>query len=292
MKRKGILALTLSVTIITTSSAGMVKAEEMKSNPMYKIIRDVNSPVQGIVTNVLKPYILNEKEINTVFMNSVNDIERLKLQEGYYVFENEKYDIEGTDVYVMISLGKRNTTGYGIKIVSAEDIEGISKITIQETKPSPDMMVGQAITYPYVIVRLSQATPNVKVVTEDGAELSPLSNSSEVEEKGWSELEERWDVSPDKVWLITFKSNISKAVINEDTIYVRDRIGVKFPVEVVLGDDKKTARVVPLEKYREGQEYYLFISNKMYSKNGIFKRLKGYRMKFTIEGEVTVRDVE
>lgn len=290
MNRKNELILTLLFATISVAPANLVKAKEIKPEAISVASCLAATPVQGITTNQLKPYVLNEKEVQTILGNFSDEIEKLKYHSGYYVFDNEKYGIKDSEVYVMISLGERNTTGYGIKVVSAEDIEGVSKITIQETKPLPDMMVGEVVTYPYIIVKFSQGTPNVKVVTDSGTELFSLMNQLELEEKDWKNLKPYWDVSEDKEWLITFKKDISTTAVNDDTIYVRDSGGRKVPVELITGEDNKTIKIVPIEKYVEGQTYYLFISNKINLQKDSTNNTKGYRMTFSIKGDVTVGD--
>jgi hypothetical protein len=283
MNRKKILIFTLIFASISVIPANLTKAEEIKSTIIYQ-------NALGVTTNQLKPYILNEKELHTVFVNFSKDIEKLQLNTGYYVFDNKKYGLDDSEVYVMISLGKRPTTGYGINLLSAEDIEGTSKITIQEIKPLPNAMVGEAITHPYIILRYSKGTSNVKVVAEDGAELSALVNPLETEDTEWNDLKPWWDVSADKEWLITFKKNITTTMISDNMIYVRDSNGNKVPVELITGTDNKTVQVVPVEKYSEGQTYYLFISNKVNLPKDSSDNKKGYRMTFSIESEVTVGD--
>lgn len=290
MNRKNILILALIFASVSLAPASLVKAKEIKPEATSTVICGTTTPVQGITTNKLNPYVLNEKEVQTALGRFSKEIENLKHHEGYYVFDNAKYGIKDSEVYVMISLGERNTTGYGIKILSAEDIEGISKITIQETKPSTGTMVGEAITYPYVIVKFAQGTPKVKVLTDKGTELPSLVDLSELENKDWKSLKPCWDVPEDKEWLITFKKDISKTEVNDNTIYVRDSNGGKIPAKLVIGEDNKTVKVVPVEKYASGQTYFLFISDKVYSQKDLSNNKKGYRMSFSIKGNVTVGD--
>lgn len=211
MKKKSMSRLALGLAILSaTTSVNIAMAKEIGTEVAPKVIYStISAPVNQITTNQLKPYVLSDKELYGVLGNYSDQIQKLKLQSGYYVFDNEKYDIKDSNVYVMISLGQRNTTGYGIKVLSVEDIEGISKITIQETKPAPDMMVGEAITYPYIVVRFSQGTPNVKVVTDNGVELSPINQNS----KGKAKV---WHPEKNKKWFITFKNmNSFMKIISE-----------------------------------------------------------------------------
>ncbi|WP_411678924.1 protease complex subunit PrcB family protein [Clostridium thailandense] len=289
MNRKNILIFTLIISAISAVPANLVKAQEDQPKVISAIC---SKPPQGITTNELKPYVLNEKEIATVFGNYSNEIEKLKLHSGYYVFDNEKYGLEASDIYVFISLGKRNSTGYGINVASVEDVEGISKIAVQETKPSSNDMVGESITYPYIIVKFQQGTQNVKVITESETELSPLVNSSELQEQNWTDIQARLNVPINKEWLITFKNNILKENISDDTIYVRDSRGYKVAVDLTVGEDNKTVKVTPADKYEEGQTYYLFVSKTTNSQKDSTNKIKGYRMAFNILGDVTIGDVE
>lgn len=290
MNRKNALLLVLIFAGTLAAPATIVKATEAKLEPRYKVISAPVIPIKGFTTNQLKPYILSDKEVQAVLGNYSDEIEKLKSKTGYYVFDKEKYGINDSNVYVMISLGQRNTTGYGLQVNSVEDIEGISKITIHEIKPAPDAMVGEAITYPYMILRFAQGTPNVKVVTDSGEELPSLVNTSELEERGWNDLKPWWDVSEDKEWLITFKKSITAVAINDETVYVRDSSGRKVATQLIKGEDKKTVRVVPVEKYIPGETYYLFISDKMNTKKEATVISTGYRMQFTIKSEISVEE--
>jgi hypothetical protein len=289
MKKNRLLTWALALTItLGALPFSFVKAEEVKNEGSNQLISSPVMPIRGITTNKLTPYVLNEKELNTVFNGFTEEIESLKLQEGFYVFDNEKYGIKDNNVYVMISLGQRGTPGYGIKVLSVEYIEGISAIAIQETKPAPDMMLPQVITHPFIVVRFAQGTRNVRVTKDDGKELSSLVRSSELEEKGWINLKAATNVAAGKEWRITFNKDISKLTIDESTIYVRDSSGRKVPVELISDKDSKSIRVVPEQYYEEGETYYLFIADRMNSKFSRFLKLKGYRMKFTIEVGVVV----
>jgi hypothetical protein len=289
MKKNRILTWALAFTItLGALPFSFVKAEEAKNEGSYQVISAPVMPIKGITTNKLTPYILNEKELNTTFDGYIEEIENLKLQEGFYVFDNEKYSIKDNNVYVMISLGQRGTPGYGLEVRSIEDIEGISAITIQETKPAPDMMLPQVITYPYIVVRFAQGTPNVRVTKDDGKELSSLVRSSEIEEKGWINLKAATNVAANKEWRVIFNKDISKLTVDESTIYVRDNSGRKVPVELIVDKDNKSVRVIPVQYYEDGETYYLFIADRANNKFSRFLKLKGYRMKFTIELGVAV----
>jgi hypothetical protein len=63
---------------------------------------------------------------------------------------------------VGILLGQRNTGGYRVTI-TAIDREGADLlVTWREQKPAPDLMVTQALTYPYHLVRIARSSEPVK----------------------------------------------------------------------------------------------------------------------------------
>lgn len=63
--------------------------------------------------------------------------------------------------YLLISLGKRNTGGYSIEIVSVEEKAGQVVVTYRERKPAPGEMVIQVITYPWIVLEIDTALPIV-----------------------------------------------------------------------------------------------------------------------------------
>lgn len=69
---------------------------------------------------------------------------------------------------VSINSGERNTGGYSIKVKSVEDIEGITKITVEETAPAKDAIVTEALTYPKTVIKIKGAAENFQVVDVSG----------------------------------------------------------------------------------------------------------------------------
>ena len=63
---------------------------------------------------------------------------------------------------IAVFLGTRNTGGYRAMITEIERHGSDLVVTWQEEKPSPDLMVTQALTSPFHIVRIDKTTDPVK----------------------------------------------------------------------------------------------------------------------------------
>lgn len=118
------------------------------------------SPVQGITTNKIKFTVLNGDEIP---QDIISFSEKHCQNAGFKAFE----DKDGQYI-VLICLGQRNTGGYSISVKSVEDIEGKTSIIVQETKPAPDAIVTQIITYPSVYIRIANIAPNFVIQNTEG----------------------------------------------------------------------------------------------------------------------------
>ena len=68
----------------------------------------------------------------------------------------------GKEVLIAINLGQRPTLGYSVYVETIAKTQGQLVVTVVEQKPAPGGMVGQAITSPWVIIRMDrQAEPLV-----------------------------------------------------------------------------------------------------------------------------------
>lgn len=91
--------------------------------------------------------------------NMTESIGSIRVFEGFAYFKAE-------DEYVVfIGMGKKPTGGYGIEVKTVEDIEGLTKITVEEKSPQNGDVVTQALTYPYVLVKIKGCAENFEVAT-------------------------------------------------------------------------------------------------------------------------------
>ncbi len=68
-------------------------------------------------------------------------------------------DEETTQVLVLFwALGEKQTAGYGLKITSAEMIDGTLTVTAHIDRPGEDEMAAQVLTYPYAAAAIPEVT--------------------------------------------------------------------------------------------------------------------------------------
>jgi hypothetical protein len=74
-----------------------------------------------------------------------------------------------------------------------------------------------------------------------------------------------YKVNQDKVWTVNFSNDIDETTVNKDNVYVLDDEGNK--VEVKLEVSGKALIISPVENYKSGHKYKLYISDKVQSVN-------------------------
>jgi|GEM_PF-4373017 len=74
-----------------------------------------------------------------------------------------------------------------------------------------------------------------------------------------------YKVNSDKVWTVNFSNNIDGSTVNKDNVYVVDDEGNK--VDVKLEVDGKALIISPIENYKSGHKYQLYIGEKVQSVN-------------------------
>jgi hypothetical protein len=82
---------------------------------------------------------------------TVEKIESVKHKKGYMLLtEDEEY------AYLFIGSGEKPTGGYDIKIKSVTQTGDKTLISVEEISPGKDDMVTEALTYPYIIVKIGK----------------------------------------------------------------------------------------------------------------------------------------
>lgn len=100
------------------------------------------------------------------------------------------------------------------------------------------------------------------------------------------------DVPINKVWSIKLSSSISASTVNDQNIYVVDSSGQHQNVKVSLAADTKMIQVTPLENYKSGESYTLYILKALASASPNSIALKSnLRMQFTVATAVTVKSI-
>ena len=71
----------------------------------------------------------------------------------------------GDSTLVAVFLGARPHSGYGVKIVSAEEKERMVVVNVVEYTPAPGMMYAQAIVHPYDMALIPKTGKPIQFVT-------------------------------------------------------------------------------------------------------------------------------
>ena len=167
MKKILILMLVFALTVGILAACQTAASDNGKPEAAGSTTEKEKTPAAGDNQNEGIAYNkLTFEEIydtGTLPAEIAGNIERLGHTRGYAYFKlNDAF-------IVSVNSGERNTGGYSTKVKSVEDIEGITKITVEETAPDKDAMVTQALTYPMTVIKVKGAAENFQVV--DGNEM-------------------------------------------------------------------------------------------------------------------------
>lgn len=102
---------------------------------------------------------------------ALNEFDILKQNRGFYQWQSESIH-----PIFLLGLGLKPTGGHAIEVETIEIVGPNLYIRVKETAPSPEDMVTQALTYPYIMIRLAEdiAFEGVVVENQDGEDFSPL----------------------------------------------------------------------------------------------------------------------
>lgn len=159
--------LFMSFTLLTACNNG-VAAEDAK---IKEAILAKQNPAKDITVNKIDFQVVNLQELKSSFKGY---FEAKKAYKGY-----SSLKAEDGEVYIGIFSGKKNTGGYGIKVLHAEDVEGKTVVTVEETRPKPSTYVTQAITYPYVVIKMKDTVGSIIVRNTKGEEFKDISTAGE-----------------------------------------------------------------------------------------------------------------
>ena len=278
MMNKRIILSLVSILILAFGIDFRVAAKEREENSLTH---------NSITANKIS---FDQVSIEDAPDRMVNLINIYKRSKGFVYYTD---DANGY-VYIGILMGEKSTGGYSVKVTEVQDNEGKTDVFVQEICPSADAIVTQVITYPYIIIRAKGITTSITVtgsfhayyknLMEDEKAIDDVVNTEENTEKNWIDIKPYSNVSQNKVWTIKFNKSTVSAILNKETVYVRDMDGKKVDAELAHGEDSKTVLVKPSAEYKSGNTYYLFVSNKINGNdNSKSSDNKGFRMKFTVK---------
>ena len=79
---------------------------------------------------------------------------RKVLSEELILNKVKKEDIKRSN-FLYLSLGEKNTAGYGISVSNVEEFKEKIIVTISKMQPAPSSVLTQALTYPFCIVKIN-----------------------------------------------------------------------------------------------------------------------------------------
>jgi len=93
-------------------------------------------------------------------------VSNLKGVRGYFVFDQQKYNT-GDNLYILISSGEKVTGGYSLEVNTVSAEGGTLSVIVEEEEPADDVSVIQALTYPFVVLKLDRSFENFSIVNTD-----------------------------------------------------------------------------------------------------------------------------
>lgn len=170
--RKIIITAMVATAVFSLLLSGCKKEDSENTAPPSQTPMESPSasPNPGITVNDIE---FLEIEIDSLSEDKISLINDMALTGGYY------YWVDSEGLYtVFIGLGERPTAGFGIKVLSVEDNEGKTNISVEETIPAEDAMVAQVITYPYTVVQMKGITNNFNITDTKGTEFAMIEADS------------------------------------------------------------------------------------------------------------------
>lgn len=95
-------------------------------------------------------------------------------EKGYGILSRDD-----NSVVIFIASGEKPSGGYGIKVKTVEEKDGVITITVEETVPEEGAMVITALTYPYTVIRLDTKATEFVIVNTEGEEFTNLDKKVE-----------------------------------------------------------------------------------------------------------------
>lgn len=105
---------------------------------------------------------------------------------------------------------------------------------------------------------------------------------AELPDEKWQIWDSKTTSDINKVWQVKFNQVLEMSSLNDTTILVRDALNRKFDVKFALSEDEKTLKITPVKSYESGENYTLYISTKVKSKDGKFLK-EPIKMTFNVD---------
>lgn len=150
MKKKSLVILVVLLVILIPTFVLIIGKEKNSMEKPTSTKLENKSPEKGegkgITVNKLEVVYVDLTEAQKILGTKYTSIKR---QKGY------KLITVNNDSYLYIGLGKKNTGGYDLEVVSLEDNEGVLNVQVNVKQPKEGDIVTQAITYPHKVLKLN-----------------------------------------------------------------------------------------------------------------------------------------
>ncbi|WP_433745278.1 protease complex subunit PrcB family protein [Falsibacillus pallidus] len=222
---------------------------------------------QGSDNHYMKYTVLQVEDLNKEEKQFVDEVKTMK---GIY-----KKD----DLYV-IALGPKPTAVYSLNFVKQKESWEQIILYFKETKPDPDAMNAEVITYPYIVAKMAKPK-TVSLSFLDSETGNELIGQAVKELDVW---EMRTEIAKDKKWVVKFNQELDPQTITTDNIFIKEYGTVEtVPLtKAILSKDKKSVTLVPDENFKPDSRYQIIISPEIKGKNGL-NMLKGVIVPFTVK---------
>lgn len=163
--------VTYPFTVIKISKVGMVPNFVVRNN--FGENYDVTLGYNNSTSNNIAFEVVNYDKMPAAFVNLSSN---MLVQRGFRIYvEKSPKTGDVLSYYVLVQSGQKNTGGYSILPVSAQNINDSTLITMKETSPSSNEMSLDVISYPKFVIRLpGNISPNFIVKDIFGNNLNNL----------------------------------------------------------------------------------------------------------------------
>ena len=176
MNKRKVLSLILISILAVSILAGCTKDKE-KTSAINEQTKQTEQTEQTEDKNVDETE--NNKNVTFEIIEEFDE-EALKMidektkEKGYGILSRDD-----NSVVIFIASGEKPSGGYGIKVKTVEEKDGVITITVEETAPEEGAMVITALTYPYTVIRLDTKATEFVIVNTEGEEFTNLDKKVE-----------------------------------------------------------------------------------------------------------------
>ncbi len=144
------------LVLITLIAAGVVVGQDQANrDPVdqdgHELMAEITPEGAAVIPEEVQYSVVDEKEIPEHILSVIHET---KAEATTMAFDGDA----GTQ-YVYIALGERLSGGYHISIEAVDRLDDRVVVQYSEIKPGEDEMVIQALTYPWIVLKVHSELP-------------------------------------------------------------------------------------------------------------------------------------